>query len=51
MRFGEINVLGPKYIDIHQFLRLAGGGTWFTYIFGSLFMKTEKVQEHHIYIY
>ena len=25
MRFGENNVFGPKYIDICQFQRLAGG--------------------------
>ena len=26
MRFGENNVLGPKYMDMYQFRVLAGGG-------------------------
>ena len=48
MRFGENNVLCPKYIDIYEF----GGYEWNVhippYIFG-LFERTEKVQEHDLY--
>ena len=49
MRFGENNVLGPKYIDIYDFGRFGG-----TYIFHRTFLGyyskiSEKVQEHDLY--
>ena len=31
MRFGENNVLGPKYIDIYEFWGVWGGHTFFVY--------------------
>ena len=30
MRFGEDNVLGPKYIDIYEFRGVQGGRTYST---------------------
>ena len=50
MRFGENNVLCPKYIDIYEFWGVRGG----TYIFHRTFFvyykkKTEKVEEHDLY--
>ena len=49
MRFGE-DVLGPKYIDIYQFWGLRGRGLHDPpYIFGLLFIKIEKVQEHDLH--
>ena len=45
MRFGENNVLGPKYIHIYKFRgwRVAGEGSHGPpYIFCLLFIKTEK---------
>ena len=49
MRFGENNVLCPKYNDIYEF-----GGVWegmyiFHRIFFLLLKKMEKVQEHDLY--
>ena len=50
MRFGENNVLGPKYINIYTFWGFAGEGLHGRpYIFCLLFIKTEKVQEHDLY--
>ena len=51
MRFGENNVLCPKYINIYEFWGVWGGGA---YIFHRTFFvyylkKTEKVQEHDLY--
>ena len=50
MRFSENNVLCPKYIDIYEF-----HGVWEDkhipqYIFCLLFKKTEKMQEHDLYL-
>ena len=45
MRFGEKNVLGPKYIDIYLFQGFVGRGGGLhvpPYIFCLLFIKTEK---------
>ena len=49
MRFGENNVLGPKYMDIYQFRRSWGGLKGIPYIFCLLLIKMEKVQEHDLY--
>ena len=51
MRFGENNVLGTKYIDIHvyQFWGFVGGLHGPHYIFYLLFIKMENVQEHDLY--
>ena len=49
MRFGENNVLGPKYIDIYEFRGVRGGYTYSTIIFCLLLKKMEKVQEHDLY--
>ena len=54
MRFGENNVLGPKYIDMYQFRWLVGEEGWGVtgrppYIFCLLFIKIEKVQECDLY--
>ena len=49
MRFGENNVLGPKYIDTYQFHGFVGGVTGPPYIFCLLFIKTGKVQERNLY--
>ena len=48
MRFGENNVLCPKYIDIYEFRGLQGDIHGSPYIFSLLFKKTEKVQEHDL---
>ena len=51
MGFGENNVLGWKYIYIYQFQGFAGGGLHHPpYIFCLLFIKTEEVQEHDLYL-
>ena len=49
MRFGENNVLCPKYIDIYEF---RGGGTDIFHhtFFCLLFKKIEKVQGHDLYL-
>ena len=47
MRFGENNVIGPKYIDIYMHFGGDGGDPPFTFCL--LFKKTEKVQEHDLY--
>ena len=47
LRFGENNVLGPKYIDIYQFRGLAEGEVHGSVLL--LFIKTDKVQEHDLY--
>ena len=49
MRFGK-NVLGPKYIDIYKFWGVQGDVHIPLYIFCLLFKKTEKVQEHDLYL-
>ena len=49
MRFGENNVLGPKYIDIYEFRGVQGDVHIPPYIFCLLSKKTEKVQEHDQY--
>ena len=51
MRFGENNVLCSKYIDIHEFQCVRGGGDEHgpPYIC-LLFKKTEKVQAHDLYL-
>ena len=50
MRFGQNNILCPKYIDIYEFEGYGGGGIHIPlYIFSLLFKKTEKVQEHDLY--
>ena len=53
MRFGENNVLCPKYIDIYEFWGYGGlGGNIHIpqYIFCLSFKKTEKVQGHYLYL-
>ena len=50
MRFGENNVLCPKYIDIYEFRGLRVDIHFPPYIFCLLFKKTEKVQEHDLYL-
>ena len=51
MRFGEYNVLGPKYINIYINFRGARGrglhGQPYSFCF--VLIKTEKVQEHDLY--
>ena len=56
VRFGENNVLCPKYIDIYDFLRGGRGvhgercRTYMVHhTFFLLLKKTEKVQEHDHY--
>ena len=51
VRFGENNVLGPKYINIYKFWRFVGGVIHYMVhiTFFLLFIKTEKVQEHDPY--
>ena len=49
MRFGENNVLAPKYIDIYQFRGFTGGLHGPPYIFCLLFIKMETVQAHDLY--
>ena len=49
MRFGENNVLCPKYIDIYEFEGGTGGDVHIPlHIFCLLFKKIEKVQEHDL---
>ena len=50
MRFGENNVLCPKYIDINEFQGVWGDIHGPPYIFCLLFKKTEKVQELDLYL-
>ena len=50
MKFGENNVLCPKYIDIYEFWRIQGDIHGPLYIFCLLFKKTKKVQEHDQYL-
>ena len=45
MRFGENNVLCPKYIDRYEFRRVR---TYSTVHFLFIIQKTEKVQEHDL---
>ena len=49
MRFGENNVLCPKYIDIYEFWGVRGDIHTPPNIFCLLFKKTEKVLEHDLY--
>ena len=49
MRFGENNVLCPKYNDI-IILYEFWGGTYSTVHFSFIIKKTEKVQEHDLYL-
>ena len=53
LSFGENNVLEQKYIDIYRFQGFAeGGGAGVlgpTYFF-FLFIQTEKVQEHDLFL-
>ena len=53
MRFGENNVLCPKYIDIYEFWGVRGGDIHIPpYIFCLLLKKIllkKKVQEHDLY--
>ena len=49
LRFGENNVVGPKYINIYEFWGGFEGDVHISpYIFCLLFKKTEKVQEHDL---
>ena len=50
MRFGENNVLCRKYINIYEFLGVEGDVHIPPYIFFLLFKKTEKVQDHDLYL-
>ena len=51
MRFGENNVLCPIYINIYKFQGVQGGGKQIpAYIFSLLLKKTEKLQEHDLYL-
>ena len=50
MRFGENNVLCPKYIDINEFWGVRGGRTYSTIHFLFIIKKNEKVQEHDLYL-
>ena len=47
-RFGENNVLCPKYIDIYEFQGYGRDVLIPPYIFCLLLKKTEKVQVHLI---
>ena len=50
MRFGENNVLCPKYINIYMNLEGYGLDVHIPpYIFCLLIKKTEKVHEHDLY--
>ena len=42
MKFGENNVLGPKYIDIYQFQGFVGGGAWSNLHFFFIIHKNGK---------
>ena len=48
-RFGENNVLCPKYIDVYEFRGEWGDAHIKPYIFRLLLKNTEKVQEHDLY--
>ena len=50
MRFGKNNVLCPIYINIYEFWGVWGGCTWSTVHFLCILKKTEKVQEHDLYL-
>ena len=50
MRFVEKNVLCPKYVDIYEFRGIREGSTWSTVHFLFITEKTEKVQEHDLYL-
>ena len=51
MRFGENNVLCPKYIGIYECQGVQGGDIHGPpYIFCLLNKKTEKVQVHDLYL-
>ena len=50
MRFGENNVLCSKYIDTYEIWGVQRGRTLYTVHFCLLFKKTEKVQEHDLYL-
>ena len=50
MRFGENNVLCPIYIDIYEFRGVWGGQTNSSIHFFFIIEKTEKVQEHGLYL-
>ena len=50
MRFGENNVLCPKYINIYEFLGYGRDVHIPPFIFCLLFKKNEKVQEHDLYL-
>ena len=50
MRFGENNVLCPKYINIYEFWRVRGGHTYSTVHFLFIIRKTEKIQERDLYL-
>ena len=50
MRFGESNVLCPKYIDIYEFWGYGGALHIPLYNFCLLFKKTEKVKKHDLYL-
>ena len=49
MRFGENNVLCPKYINIYEFAGYGGDVHISQYGFCLLFKKTEKLPEHDLY--
>ena len=42
MRFGENNVLCPKYIDIYEFQGVQGGGTYTAIHFWFIIQKYKK---------
>ena len=51
MRFGENNVLCPKYIDIYEFRGYGEGGHKYSTVHFLFIIKkkTEKVQQHDLY--
>ena len=50
MRFGENNVLCPKYINIYQFQGVQERGTYSTIHFLFIIQKNGKVEEHDLYL-
>ena len=50
MIFGRNNVLCPKFIRIYEFRGVWGGRTYSTLHFLFIIQKTEKVQEHDLYL-
>ena len=50
MRFGENNVLCPKYIDIYEFVGVRGRRTYYIVHFFFIIKKNEKVLEHDQYL-